>query len=57
VAENDKLPPHNIEAEEAVIGSLLVDPDAIVKTAIFLRPEAFYREKNRWLYEGCLSLY
>lgn len=57
MAENEKLPPHNIEAEEAVIGSLLVDPDAIVKTAIFLRPEAFYREKNRWLYEACLSLY
>lgn len=57
MAENEKLPPHNVEAEEAVIGSLLVDPDAIVKTAIFLRPEAFYREKNRWLYEACLSLY
>jgi replicative DNA helicase len=57
VAENEKLPPHNIDAEEAVIGSLLVDPDAIVKTAIFLKPEAFYREKNRWLYEACLALY
>lgn len=57
MADNEKLPPHNIEAEEAVIGSLLVDPDAVVKTAIFLRPESFYREKNRWLYEACLSLY
>jgi replicative DNA helicase len=57
VAENEKLPPYNVEAEEAVIGSLLVDPDAIVKTAIFLKPEAFYREKNRWLYEACLALY
>lgn len=57
MADNEKLPPHNIEAEEAVIGSLLVDPDAVVKTAIFLKPEAFYREKNRWLYEACLSLY
>ena len=57
MAENEKLPPHNVEAEEAVIGSLLVDPDAIVKTAIFLKPEAFYREKNRWLYEACLALY
>jgi len=57
VAENEKLPPHNIEAEEAVIGSLLIDPEAILKTAIFLKPEAFYREKNQWLYEACLSLY
>ena len=57
MAENEKLPPHNIEAEEAVIGSLLVAPDAILNTAIFLKPEAFYREKNRWLYEACLALY
>jgi len=57
VADNDRLPPHNVEAEEAVIGSLLIDPEAILKTAIFLKPEAFYREKNQWLYEACLSLY
>ena len=56
-ADNESLPPHNIEAEEAVIGSLLVDPEAIIKTAIFLKPEAFYREKNQWIYEACLSLY
>jgi len=57
VADIERLPPHNIEAEEAVIGSLLVDPEAILKTTIFLKPEAFYREKNQWLYEACLSLY
>jgi replicative DNA helicase len=57
VADIERLPPHNIEAEEAVIGSLLVDPEAILKTTIFLKPEAFYREKNRWLYEACLALY
>jgi len=57
VAENGKLPPHNVEAEEAVLGSLLVDPDSITETAIFLKPEAFYREKNLWVYEACLALY
>ncbi len=57
MADNEKLPPHNTEAEEAVIGSLLIDPEAILKTAIFLKPEAFYREKNQWLYEACLALY
>jgi len=55
VADAERLPPHNIEAEEAVIGSLIVDPDAIDKTD-FLKPEAFFREKNRWLYGACLSL-
>jgi len=57
VAENGKLPPHNVEAEEAVLGSLLVDPNSITETAIFLKPEAFYREKNLWVYEACLALY
>ena len=56
-AYGEKLPPHNIEAEEAVIGSLLVDPEAILKTALFLKPEALYREKNQWIYNACLSLY
>jgi replicative DNA helicase len=57
VADNGRLPPHNVEAEEAVIGSLLVDPEAIVKVSVFLKPEAFYSEKNQWLYSACLSLY
>ena len=53
----EKLPPHNIEAEEAVIGSLLIDGEAIPQVATFLRPSDFYREQNRWCYEACLSLF
>jgi len=53
----EKLPPHDIEAEEAVLGSLLVDGEAIHKIAIFLKPGDFYREKNLWVYEACFSLY
>jgi len=54
---SDRLPPHNIEAEEAVIGSLLIDSEAIFKIATFLQPEDFFDEKNKWLYDACLSLY
>ncbi len=57
MAEDGKLPPHNVEAEEAVLGSLLVDPESISETAVSLKPEAFYREKNRWVYDACLALY
>ncbi|MCB0226271.1 MAG: hypothetical protein KDI02_21450, partial [Anaerolineae bacterium] len=32
----DKLQPHNIEAEEAILGSLLIDPDAILRVSTFL---------------------
>ena len=54
---NVKLPPHDLDAEEAVLGSLLIDPEAIFKIVTVLKPEDFYREKNRWTYEGCLSIY
>lgn len=53
----EKLPPHDVGAEEAVIGSLLIDSEAIFKIATFLKPEDFFRENNQWLYEACLSLY
>jgi len=52
-----KIPPHDIEAEEAVIGSLLIDPDAIVKVAISLKPGDFFSETSRLIYQACFSLY
>ena len=53
----EKLPPHDIEAEEAVIGSLLIDPEAILKVATFLKPEDFFDEINKTIYQACFSLY
>jgi len=53
----EKLPPHNAEAEENVIGSLLIDGTAIYGTATILQPEDFYYEQNRWIYKACLELY
>ena len=53
----EKLPPHDVEAEEAVIGSLLIDPDAILKVATSLKPEDFFVETNQLIYQACLSLY
>ncbi len=52
-----QLPPHDIDAEEAVIGSLLIDGSAIYKIATFLQHTDFYGERNQWLYGACLSLY
>jgi replicative DNA helicase len=53
----EKLPPHDVDAEEAVIASLLVDGEAIFKVAPILRPEDFFREKNVWAYDACLALW
>ncbi|HUV55675.1 MAG TPA: replicative DNA helicase [Dehalococcoidales bacterium] len=52
-----KLPPHDIDAEEAVIGSLLIDGAAIYKIAPFLQQSDFYHEPNRWLYGACSLLH
>jgi replicative DNA helicase len=56
-AIEERLPPHSAEAEEAVLGSLLIDPDAIFEVSGFLQPNAFYRSQNRWIYEAILALY
>ncbi|KKK63485.1 hypothetical protein LCGC14_2993810, partial [marine sediment metagenome] len=53
----EKLPPHDIEAEEAVIASLLVDSEAIYKIASILKPEDFFREQNAWAFEACRALW
>ncbi|MQF48743.1 replicative DNA helicase [SAR202 cluster bacterium AC-647-N09_OGT_505m] len=53
----EKLPPHDERAEESVIGSLLIDGDAILMVSTLLQPEDFYGERNRWCYEACLSLW
>lgn len=53
----EKLPPHDTDAEEAVIASILVDPEAIYKVAPRLRAEDFFREKNAWIYEACRALW
>jgi replicative DNA helicase len=46
-----------VEAEEAVVASLLVDSEAIYRVAPILKPEDFFREKNAWAYEACLALF
>jgi replicative DNA helicase len=53
----DKLQPHNVEAEEAVLGSLLIDPDAIIRVATFLTPDDFYLERHAWIYEAIHNLH
>jgi replicative DNA helicase len=53
----EKLPPQNIEAEQSVLGSLLIDRDAVIKVATFLRPEDFYREAHGVIYGAILDLH
>jgi replicative DNA helicase len=53
----DRLPPQNIEAEQSVLGSLLIDREAVIKIAPFLQPEDFYREVHGQVYSAVLDLH
>lgn len=56
-ATTERLPPQNIEAEQAVLGSVLIDPEAIERVAQFLKPEDFYREAHQHIFGAALGLY
>ena len=53
----ERLLPHDIEAEEALIGALLIDGDAMTRIAPELKAGDFFRERNRLCYQGCADLY
>ena len=52
-----KIPPHDIEAEQAVLGSMLTDKDAVISAIEVLRPESFYREDNKAIFQAMFDLY
>jgi replicative DNA helicase len=53
----ERLPPNDVEAEEAVLASLLIDAEAVIKVTPLVRPDDFFREKNGWIYEACVALW
>lgn len=52
-----RIPPHSLEAEASVLGALLLDKNAIVNVAEFLRPTHFYDDKHSSIFEAILELY
>jgi replicative DNA helicase len=52
----DRLPPQSVEAEQSVLGSILIDRDAIIEIADFLRPEDFYRQAHGRVFAVMLDL-
>jgi replicative DNA helicase len=53
----EKLLPHDLEAEEAVVGSLLIDGDSFLRVVPLIKPEDFYRDKNQICFAACISLF
>ncbi len=57
MATHERIPPQNLEAEQSLLGSLLIDKDAMTKIADRSRPEDFYRESHQHIFEAMLQLY
>lgn len=55
--EIGKVPPHDIEAEQAILGSMLTDKDAVISALEVLKEDSFYREDNKAIFSAILSLY
>ncbi len=55
--EEMKLPPQNIEAEQSVLGSLMLDKDAVLKVADIIEPDDFYKDAHTKIYEIMMELY
>tara|TARA_B100000745_G_scaffold154173_1_gene101013 strand:+ start:1300 stop:2667 length:1368 start_codon:yes stop_codon:yes gene_type:complete len=53
----EKLLPHDVEAEEAIIGSLLIDGDSFLRISSVIKSEDFYREKNAICFKSCEELF
>src|SRR5438270_10837292 len=53
----ERVPPHNLEAEESVLGSMMLSAEAIAEVIEEIRPEDFYRSSHRVVYEALVHLY
>ncbi|MBI2723987.1 MAG: replicative DNA helicase [Chloroflexi bacterium] len=53
----DKLPPFDVEAEEACLAAMLVDPEAIGRIEGIVSSDDFYRDQNRWTFDACMALW
>jgi len=55
--EKEKIPPQNLVAEQSVLGSMLIDKNAILRVIEILSPDSFYRDAHRYIYETMLKLF
>ena len=52
----EHMAPHSVEAEEAVLGSILINPDALFEVASFLQADDFFIVRNAWVWEAILRV-
>ena len=52
-----RIPPHSLEAEQSVLGAMIIDKEAINTTIEIIKPEDFYKEANKEIFETIIELY
>lgn len=57
MSQYERIPPHNDDAEKSVLGSILLDKEALFEVLEILRPEDFYSEMHKEIYSGVIELY
>ncbi len=55
--ELGKVPPHDVEAEQAILGCMLTDKESVINAIEVLRPDSFYRDDNRLIFQSIIDLY
>lgn len=53
----ERMVPHNVEAEQAVLGACLIDPAAVVEVRPIVKPQDFYVQKHEWVFETIVGLW
>lgn len=53
----DKIPPHNLEAEQATLGAMLLDWSSVNDVVTYLRADRFYSQQNQVIFESMMSLF
>lgn len=57
VSQSEKIAPHSVEAEEAVLGSILINPDALFEVAPFLQASDFFIIRHAWIWEAIIAVH
>lgn len=55
--EKERIPPQNLVAEQSVLGSMLIDKNAVIRSIELLSPDSFYRDAHKYIYEAILKLF
>lgn len=53
----EKIPPHNLEAEQAILGAILIDEEAMIKIADIIGPKDFYKRAHNYIMQAMMELY